>query len=258
MVTSNLPFAFFDQPDFHSLLKLLREDITLPSAKKMRISLEIQSREIQETIKSRIPENRKISIALDAWTSPNRISFVAILAYWMDDKLDLQKYLIGFEQLIEHHTGRYIAKVVSEVIEAYDLKHRLYAVTTDSAGNNRTMADSLTQRFGDVETEILPDASDEEEDALLESLKEAAIRISPVWDKNQLHLPCFAHVIQLTVNSFINGIKGTASDSHDAVPPNVKELEKFKTMPPSFHRTLSMVSCPTCGVTLYLIRQKCF
>ena len=191
MVSSNLSFDFFDNQDFHDLLTMLRSEVDLPSTKKMKIYLDTKLDDIESSIRKQIPTDRKVSIALDAWTSPNNLAFVAIVAFWINDSWSLQKFLIGFEHLVEKHTGTYIAKVVSEVIDRFHLKQQLYAVTTDSAGNNKTMADSLTQRFGGVEIENPgDDDADDDDEGLRNDLREAAIRISPVWDKNQLHLPC--------------------------------------------------------------------
>jgi len=37
-----------------------------------------------------------ISLAADSWTSPNKLAFLAIVAYWISDSWQMEEVLIGF------------------------------------------------------------------------------------------------------------------------------------------------------------------
>lgn len=78
MVASNWPFSQFEVPEFRSLLNG-GYDLHLPSAKVIKARLAKYADEAREEIKVRITNNEsRISLALDCWTSPNRLEFMGM------------------------------------------------------------------------------------------------------------------------------------------------------------------------------------
>jgi hypothetical protein len=239
LLAGNLPFVFFDLDEFYSLIEMCRDNVEIPSARVMKAFLMNKISEVEESTKQSIPQNRKVSLALDAWTSPNKIAFLAIIAYWIDSKWVSQSQLIGFEHLEERHTGEHIAEKVLYILNQYNIRNRLFAITTDSASNNKTMAESLQTSYEEPE-----DGDEDENVTLQENLRDATERISTKWNNSQLHIPCFAHVIQLVVNAFIDAIKVTADERSHPIPPKLPEIKRILAMEPSFHRTLAAVGHP--------------
>jgi hypothetical protein len=253
MITANLPASFVDNPDLQMLLHMLREDIKIPSRKSMKSLVNEELLDAENTIRDSFPKRRKISLALDAWTSPNKIAFLAIVAFWMGDDWKLRKQLIGFEQLIDRHTGDYMAEIVRKIIIKYQLQDRLYAVTTDNATNNQTLTENLQKHVNALREFQEIESDDIANEIIRENLREIAMQTTLQWNNRQLHLPCFAHVIQLAVNAFLDGIKAIEDDDSSASHNiDIKDLDQFSVMTDSFKKTLKMVSS-TCGVTLYLI-----
>ena len=48
----------------------------------------------------------KISLTLDYQTSPNNLSFMAVMGYYIDQDWKYKEALLDFEPLIGAHTGR--------------------------------------------------------------------------------------------------------------------------------------------------------
>jgi hypothetical protein len=67
------------------------------------------------------------------------------IAYYLDKNWQHQEQLIGFEHLEGQYTGVQMASVVQEVLVNYKLEDHLFAVTTDNAANNGTMAEALEE-----------------------------------------------------------------------------------------------------------------
>jgi hypothetical protein len=86
--------------------------------------------------------------------------------------------LIGFEPLKDSHTGEYMASVLYKVLERFSITKRLLCITTDNAGNNRTMRKELEE--------------------LLNSLD-----VNNNWSSDSTKIPCLAHVIQLVVKAIL-------------------------------------------------------
>ena len=195
---------------------MLKSSVEIPSADMLRRELQVRAQEAREEIKRDLEGCRKVSIALDAWTSPNHKAFLAIQAYYITSDWKYRYALIGFEELHGSHTGENIAKVVKETLKRYSLEGRLFAITTDNAGNNGTMAANIEGQLQTINNNI-------------------------AWDVDILHIPCLAHVVQLVVTAFLKGIKVTATNEMLERSIGDDDVEEVRKMDKSFNKTLTMV-----------------
>jgi hypothetical protein len=83
----------------------------------------------------------KISIALDAWTSPNKFAFLAIVAQFVNKDFELgnalsgfystvltcasEEVLIKFQELHGGHTGQNLAEVVWRTLQTYEIADKV-------------------------------------------------------------------------------------------------------------------------------------
>ena len=162
---------------------MLRPDLSIPKATKVRELLATEARAARATLLNDLPGHAKISIALDAWTSPNHLAFLAITAYFIDANWKHQEVLLGFEHLHGKHTGTAMATIVKNILDDFQVSDRLFCVITDGAANNGTMTEQLD--------------------------------IATVSFASGFHLPCLAHVIQLVVRKFFAQL-GTAAENETA------------------------------------------
>ena len=58
-----------------------------------------------DDIRTSLPPAGKLSLAADTWTSPNKLAFLAIQAYWILDSRQLEEVLIGFQEIRGSHMG---------------------------------------------------------------------------------------------------------------------------------------------------------
>ena len=136
----NLPFRSVNNIQLHRLLTMLRpHDIFIPHATWLKILLNDCIGQIEVELLNDLPNGAKISLALDIWTSPNNITFMAIVGYFIDRNWKLREVLLGFEPLSGQHTGRKLAIVVNAVLDNYRLSDGVFALVTDNASNNGTL-----------------------------------------------------------------------------------------------------------------------
>ena len=124
--------------------------------------------------------NTKVFIALNAWTSPNNIAFLAITGYFINHNWKLQEAFLGFEHLSSHYIECNMGCLVDDALIKYNLKERLFAITTDNAGNNKTLYQHVAGICSTFE--------------------------------QIYHVPCLAHVIQLAVKKLLTNINSYASN----------------------------------------------
>jgi hypothetical protein len=120
---------------------------------------------------------KSIRLVVDHSFPVSTLINLAITVHFIDDKYRLHQELLVFVPLEGSHTGEYMASVVFDMLEEFDIKEKFYCVTTDSAKNNLKMVKVLSR-------------------LLLE-------RCNIEWDSETNHIPCLAHVINLVVQKFL-------------------------------------------------------
>jgi hypothetical protein len=131
-----------------------------------------------------------MAIACDAWTSSNRLAFLAIVGSWITQDWKLEEILLDFVELHGAHSGQNMASAIASVVSELDISNKLVALVSDNASNNGTLVDHL-------ETE----------------LQGASNYSGTRWDSTKGHIRCLSHVIHLSVMSLLRGVK--------AIPRNV-------------------------------------
>lgn len=190
-----LPFQTVENPVFQRLLNLLHSgpgELEIPSAKTLRRRLREVVAVQQESQLQDLPENAKVSLALDCWTSPFQQAFMAITVYFIDKDWNYREMLLGFEPLHGPHTGSNLSDVLHQLLKDRKLLDRIFSVTTDNAANNETLIRALQERL--ISTGVI-------------GSRESIVRV-----------PCIAHVIQLCLKQLLGHIK--------AAPRN-KEIKTF-------------------------------
>ncbi|KAI0573130.1 Dimer-Tnp-hAT domain-containing protein [Pyrenophora tritici-repentis] len=122
----------------------------------------------------------RISVALDAWSAANHLSFLAVKVYFISQNWTLQEKLLDFIPMRGRHTGASIAADVLRILLETNTKARLLAITCDNASNNQTLTRTLQA-----------------------SLLEQDIE----WDASENTVPCIAHIINLVVQDIIQHLQ---------------------------------------------------
>ena len=95
------------------------------------------------------------------------------------------------------HNNKRLTIILFKIIRAYGLKDRIYAITSDNAGNMGTLFKELVQVYKkrNKRVKIITDSLPINE----------RDNISTVVDSE--HIPCLAHIIQLSLGQLMRAIK---------------------------------------------------
>jgi len=152
--------------------------------------------EEQHSILATLPQDAKLSIALDCWTSPFQQAFIAITGYFIDRDWNYRELLLGFEPLDRAHSSVNLSEVLMEIFKKLDITDRVLAITSDNASNNTTLVQAVQDSIDSLE---LPN--------------------SPVV----VRIPCLAHVIQLSLRELLGSVK--ADPQNDTTDRNVSDVQ---------------------------------
>jgi len=162
--------------------------------------------------------------------SNQSLIFQAITGHWIDDDWKLHEALLDFRHVEGQHLGSVLAEHVLEVLEEYEIYNKLFCITTDGAGNNGTMCESLSRYLRD--------------------------RWGIKWNHKQHHIACMNHVINLSVQTFLKSIKGITVDNNDDEMNFTEELVDEEPGSDGFARALWKIRSFTKVLLTFLINKQ--
>jgi hypothetical protein len=200
---------------FRKMFRYLNRKIFIPSPNLIPWNLLVGYKAVVSTIIADNPTGVKVSIAADAWTFPSKLAFIAVLGYYVTNEWELKKVFMGFEQIKGAHTSTNLATIIEEVLNRYQIAHRLLGFTSDNASNNTTLSNALT--------------------SALECL-------SIQWDCELYHILCMARVIQLIFGAFMKELR--IKIKNKKMPLGFKDtyINKVRGLQKWFCKTVEKVS----------------
>jgi len=215
-LATNCAFNCSNNLAFRRVFKYIRQGVEIRSPTILTWHLQRLGKSTVDDIRTCLPAAGKISLAADTWTSPNKLAFLAIVAYWISDSWQMEEVLIGFKEIRGSHTGGNMAGIINHILARYGILDGILGFTTDSASNNRTLTEALNNAWSLLSLE---------------------------WCQLENHIPCMAHVVQHILGAFMSSIKVQSRDGH--MPSGFKAgyIEKVMTLDNGFHKTVEKVIC---------------
>ena len=78
-------------------------------------------------------------VTLNEWTDSQKITFLKILMYWIDNKFQYSKESIKFQSLNIDHDNRTYNQHFLQLCKFYDIKKKLFEIVINNASNNEIM-----------------------------------------------------------------------------------------------------------------------
>lgn len=108
-IRRHLPLNFVTWPEYQALLSAINpmvEEFLIGSGATIAADLETAHAAHEQSIKRWLASSRSlIHISMDVWSSPQRKSFIAIHAQWVDEEFLPRKALLGLPNLRDSHAG---------------------------------------------------------------------------------------------------------------------------------------------------------
>ena len=195
------PFTIVEDTGFRELMSSLEPGYKLISRRNLTENyLPNVYQKTKERAKELIEnEARFVSLTTDGWTSAANESYIAITAHFIDKNWNLRSILLECCSTKLSHTAENLRNILLKCVQDWNIEKRIYSVSTDNAAN------------------IV-----------------AAIRLTG-W----AHVPCFAHSINLvvqsslcTVKDVITKLKSIVEFFHRSTNANEKLKEMQKIMHP--------------------------
>lgn len=141
----------------------------------------------------------KFHVGLDGWTSPNVISFLGIVLYFVRDS-QTTSMILDFVKLVKNHSGINLCDSLVTCLKEFGIEKKILGVVCDNASNNDTLVAQLE----------------------LELCGQNGCRT---------RIRCFAHVLNLAVKAilspFSRGAGANDNDDNDVLEdiPDLYDIE---------------------------------
>jgi len=175
----NLPFNCVTWPELHLLASALnpQSSSAIPTApitvvKALGETFLAQQDLVRKKLQAAITP---IHIAVDIWTSPNRILFLAVCAHFVDEDDVVSKCLLALPT-VSGHSGRQQWEVLHPVLREYGIENRLGAIISDNSDTNDKLCCEIASYM-------------------------AGRGLS--WSAESHRLRCLGHIINLAVQDFL-------------------------------------------------------
>lgn len=195
------PFSVVEDRDFVKLCKMLNPNYQLPSRKTISNTfIPKLYNDTKEEVKLQLRNASAVCVTTDAWTSLKNENYIAVTIHFIDAEFVLKTFLLECFKYAERHTAENLAHEIRRVLREWSVNEKVEAVVSDNAAN-------IT----------------------------AAIRILG-WK----HVPCFAHTLNLIVQSSLQEIADLRAKMKSVV-------EFFKRSPKASEKLKSIqrqMNCP--------------
>ncbi|XP_076028560.1 zinc finger BED domain-containing protein 4-like [Oratosquilla oratoria] len=189
MIVSDMqPLSLVENKGFQEFVKVIDPRYVLPSRRElMRTQFPSLYEKQKQQVREELEGASYVALTSDLWTSRQTKSFLSVTAHFISSEWELKSKLLATKRLMVDHTSENIEGALKEICEEWDLLEKVCCIVTDNAPNI----------------------------------------VKAVKDMNVIHIPCFAHSLNLVVQ---NALKNTN---------DVKKVqEKVKAIVSFFHHSV--------------------
>jgi hypothetical protein len=206
MIDAHIAFLQVESPYFHEFLCFLNSAVerVLPnSSTTIRAWIE-KMYSSQRAQLSRLLHRTPgaINFSFDAWSSPNNLPLLGIVAHWIDEAGAKHNALLGLRTIEGEHTGENMASEVWKIIDNFEIAQKVGYFVLDNATNNCTALRSLQTK-----------------------LQEGGLSL---FNASERRLRCMGHILNLVVKKILFGTAVDMDVGADAVDraAEATEIEK--------------------------------
>ncbi len=162
IVVRNLPYEAVTWPELRALLLAVNytcDEVLVDSSATVLKLIEESFLLDKAILKQKLHTSlTPIHLSLDAWSSPNRKTFIAICAHFVDSTGVLRKALLALPFLPGRHGGDEQVEVLWQVLQDYQILDKIGYCVGDNYGSNDKLLERLSVRLKDAEIEARFDA----------------------------------------------------------------------------------------------------
>ena len=101
-VSAHIPWNVISSLELRRTFNALRPELILPCASTLGNLCRREYAPTLNAIKKLLPSKNKVSLALDGWTSTNRLAITSVIGYFIDKSWSLREVQLAFDEVSSH------------------------------------------------------------------------------------------------------------------------------------------------------------
>jgi hypothetical protein len=98
-VSAHIPWNSISNREFRRAFLALRSDIRLPCASTLFNVCRREYALTIDAIREQLPKTNKISLAIDGWTSTNKLAITSVIGYYIARDWSLKEVQLAFDEV---------------------------------------------------------------------------------------------------------------------------------------------------------------
>jgi len=98
-MSAHIPWNTISNLELRPSYKALCDDLVLPTATTLSNICRRDYALTVDAIKKQLPSRNKVSLALDGWTSTNKLAITSVIAYYMDQNWALREVQLVLDEV---------------------------------------------------------------------------------------------------------------------------------------------------------------
>ncbi len=181
---------------------MLRSDLQIVHCTKMTTMILSYYKKICDKIRLNLKESQRVSIALNAWSSSQRVAYLEVLIYWIDIEFQFREHLIEFTSLNIEHINHQLMIELMKILKNYTIKNKLFEIVINNASNNSILKEKLEKIMSRREFQ---------------------------WNRIQNFINCLIHIINLMTQDFIQALESKAIVNNVIMQLKNEQMQDIET-----------------------------
>ena len=140
-------FRMVEHKWFNILMKCLNPNYQPIGRKAIRAECMRVFKKERELLQVALKDVDFISLTTDLWTSNQTISYMCVVAHFIDKDWKMQTRVICFIDLDPPHSGHVISDAIYECVTEWKIEKKIISITLDNASNNDVAVRGLKAKF---------------------------------------------------------------------------------------------------------------
>jgi hypothetical protein len=98
-VSAHIPWNTITNREFRRAYNALRPDLQLPGRSTLSNICRREYARTIEAIREQLPKSNKISLAIDGWTSTNKLAITSVIGYYIARDWTLKEVQLAFDEV---------------------------------------------------------------------------------------------------------------------------------------------------------------
>uniref|UniRef100_A0ACD5YRM4 Uncharacterized protein n=1 Tax=Avena sativa TaxID=4498 RepID=A0ACD5YRM4_AVESA len=204
LICHDYPFKMVEHTWFNIVMKYLNPRYEFIGRKTIRKECMKVFESERDSLMKVLKGVDNIALTTDLWTSNQTLSYMCLVAHFIDKDWNMQCRVLNFVELDPPHSGNVISQAVFECVAAWKIEGKIISITLDNAANNDVAIRNLKAMF--------------------------AARSSYCFVPKYFHVRFCAHIINLVVTdgtATITPLTINVRESVKYIKKSVSRLHKF-------------------------------